>query len=211
MVAAIRHDQPWVERSIPKVGEHEMELPTTVGRAGAAMSEAAPAGSRELVERSPAAVAVPEMTRRVHLRALSHVAVQIADLPRAERFYAEFLNMELVGRARRGARGEFEAVNGDYRWDEAMRDGTPADVSFMRNGPVMLALQRVGRGARIERGVVDHIAVGVDATTFATLKAEALVRPLTVLASTDTTFTFRDPFGLVWELMIEGSVSPYSR
>src|SRR5918998_1335625 len=25
MVAAIRRDQPWVERSIPKVGEHELD------------------------------------------------------------------------------------------------------------------------------------------------------------------------------------------
>ena len=68
----------------------------------------------------------------------------------------------------------------------------------------------MGRGARLERGVVDHVPIRVDATTFATLKAEALVRPLTVLASTDTSFTFRDPFGLVWELMIEGTVSRFS-
>jgi catechol 2,3-dioxygenase-like lactoylglutathione lyase family enzyme len=156
---------------------------------------------------SPDTVAIPDMMRKVHLRALSHVAVQVNDLPKAERFYADFLQMDVIGRARRGERGEIEMVNGDFQWDEAIRAGRPADVTFMRNGSVTLALQRAGRGARIEPGVVDHLSIGVDATTFSTLKAEALLRPLTVLATTATTFTIRDPFGVVWELMIESSAS----
>ena len=218
MVAAIRRDQPWVERSIPKVGEHVDESTTAFtegaglrGRQDVAIDAAggnAPAAGAEM-DRSwvaPGAVAVPEMGRTVHFRGLNHIAVQIADLPKAERFYADFFGMAVLGRARRGERGAFEGVDGDYRWDEAMRNGTPADVTFVGNGPVTLALHRAGRGARLEPGIVDHLSVAVDATTFATLKGEALLRPLTVLASADTSFTFRDPFGLVWELTVHGSV-----
>ena len=218
MVAAIRRDQPWVERSIPKVGEH-VEESTTAFTEGAGLREGrdvaidaaggnAPAAGAGL-DRSwvaPAALAVPEMGRTVHFRGLNHIAVQVADLAKAERFYADFFGMQLLGRARRGERGAYLAVDGDYRWDEAMRTGTEADVAFMDNGPVRLALHRAGRGARLERGIVDHLSVAVDAMTFTTLKGEALLRPLTVLTSTDTSFSFRDPFGLVWELTVHGSV-----
>ena len=218
MVAAIRRDQPWVERSIPKVGEHVQES-TTAFTQGAGLREGedlaidaaggnAPAAGAELDASwgAPAAVAVPDMGRTVHFRALNHIAVQIMDLAKAERFYADFFGMELLGRARRGEGGAYEAIDGDYGWDEAMRAGTPADVTFMANGPVTLALHRAGRGARLERGIVDHLSVAVDATTFSTLKGEALLRPMTVLASTDTAFTFRDPFDLVWELTVHASV-----
>jgi len=220
MVAAIRRDQPWVDRSIPKVGEHE---PPEAGSGpgltqGAGLREGqataidaaggnapAVAAERDASWVAPGAVAMTEMARSVQLRRINQVAVQINDLPKAERFYAEFLNMQIVGRARRGVRGEYTALNGDYRWDEAMRAGAPADVTFVANGPVRLALLRAGRGARLDRGVIDHISVAVDARTFAALRGEALVRPLTILGQTDTSFVFRDPFNVVWELVIDSS------
>ena len=219
LVAAIRRDQPWVERSIPKVGEHVQES-TTAFTEGAGLREGgdvavdaaggnAPAAGAELNAswRAPAAVAVPEMGRKVHFRALNHIAVQVMDLAKAERFYADFLGMELLGRARRAESGAYEAVDGDYGWDEAMRAGTPADVTIMANGPVALALHRAGRGARLGHGIVEHLSVAVDARTFSILKGEALLRPLTVVASTDTSFTFRDPFDLVWEVTVHSSAS----
>ena len=38
MVAAIRRDQPWVERTIPKIGRHEVICPSSAGRVGAALT-----------------------------------------------------------------------------------------------------------------------------------------------------------------------------
>jgi catechol 2,3-dioxygenase-like lactoylglutathione lyase family enzyme len=218
MVAAIRRDQPWVERSIPKVGEHEPPETGGVARydegerrleqeaAIDATGANAPAAGAALDRSWVAPGAMPEMTREVQLRGLNHISVQVNDLAKAERFYGEFLNMEMLGRARRGDRGAYVPINGDYRWDAALAAGEGADVAFMGNGPVRLALHRAGRGARIERGVIDHLSVAVDARTFATVRAQALVRPLTILGSTDTSFTFRDPFNVVWELVIDASI-----
>lgn len=227
MVAAIRRDQPWVERSIPKVGDHEPPEAGTgagidqgagarEGRAGIAIdaaggnapaAPATPAAGAALDPSwvAPAATAMPEMTRAIHLRAINHVAVRVNDLAKAERFYAEFLNMEIAGRARRGERGDYFALDGDYRWDEALRAGAPADVTFMANGPVRLAVLRGGRGARLDLGVIDHVSIAVDVRTFATIRGEALVRPLTILGQTDTSFSFRDPFNVVWELVIDAT------
>lgn len=208
MVAAIRRDQPWVERSIPKVGEHEIDAVFLPDDAEAALVEA------ERIEAQSdraLAVAVPEMARHVEFRRLNHVSVQVNDLAKAERFYAEFLNMSLLARGRNSNQSRIEVLDGGYDWEDAKRHGTEADVSLMRNGPVTLALQRAGRGARLDRGLMDRLSVTVDATTFANLKGEALLRPLTIMASDDTSFSFLDPFGVVWELTVQHtSANPFA-
>ena len=208
MVAAIRRDQPWVERSIPKVGEHELDAVFLPDDAEAALAQA----ERSAARRGQAlAVAVPEMTRRVEFRRLNHISVQVNDLAKAERFYAEFLNMSLLARGRHSARSQIEVLDGGYDWDVAKRTGTEADLSLMRNGPVTLALQRAGRGARLDRGLMDRLSVTVDATTFANLKGEALLRPLTILGTTDTSFSFLDPFGVAWEMTVQHtSANPFA-
>ena len=220
MVAAIRRDQPWVERTIPKVGEHEEEDLTTEFTQGAGLREGraqdtaidaaggnAPGAGAELDSSwvAPGAVAVREPERTVRFRALNHIAVQVADLAKAEQFYSDFFDMELLGRTRRGEGGAYEPIVDGYRRDEALTTATQADVSFLGSGPITLALHRAGRGARMERGIVDHLSVAVDAITFTNLKGEVLMRPLTVLRSSDAAFAFRDHFGLVWEVTVRGT------
>lgn len=202
MVAAIRRDQPWVERSIPKVGDHEIDavfLPDDAERALELDKRV------ERQERRGLAVDAPqsELARHVEFKRFNHVSVQVNDLAKAERFYGEFLNMELLGRGRTTDEGQFEVLDGGFSWEEARRTGTEADVSIVRNGPVTLALQRAGGGARLDRGVIERLSVTVDATTFANLKGEALMRPLTILATSNNSFSFLDPFGVVWEMTVQ--------
>ena len=217
MVAAIRRDQPWVERSIPKIGDHEepegvpaaprddgsgiARLDTSIDAAGGNVPATGAALDRSWI--APGAVATRE--RAIRLLGLNHLALQVADLAKAERFYAEFFGMALEGRLRRGPRGGLVTVDGDYRWDDAVRTGTEADVTFLRNGPIALALHRVGRGARLDRSILNHLSVAVDAATYSTLKGEVLMRSMQTLHSADASFTFRDPFGLAWEIAIQGS------
>ncbi|MDQ3045475.1 MAG: VOC family protein [Chloroflexota bacterium] len=218
-IAAIRHDQPWVERSIPKIGEHEEETFTadftynpaqesitaeraSIDATGANAPNVAAAESRE---GGSTAVAVRDQ-RHIQIRALNHVAIWVSDLANAERFYAEFFQMELAGRARQSENG-YETVNGDYRWEEASAAGTEADIAFLSQPALTLALHRAGRGARLDRyAVIDHLSIDVDATTFMTLKGEAMLRTFEILASAETAFTFRDPFGVTWEVTVGGRV-----
>ncbi len=224
MVAAIRRDQPWVERSIPKIGDHEEEFVTSGVTEGAGLREGAardiridaaggnvPASGSALDPSwiAPAAVAAPP-ERAVLVVGVNHLAVQVGDLAKAERFYSEFFGMELLGRSRQQPRGGYARVDGDYRWDDAVRTGTEADVSFLRNGPITLALHRAGRGARLERGILDHLSIAVDVRTFATLKGEVLMRSMQTLASSDASVTFRDPFGIAWELTVRSSATAES-
>jgi catechol 2,3-dioxygenase-like lactoylglutathione lyase family enzyme len=208
MVAAIRRDQPWVERSLPKIGEHEAEGFDTEAPglerervAAATVERVVPSGS--LAPLPPEAETIHGPGRRVHIRALNHVAVRVLDLARAERFYADFFGMDLLGRTRVDAHGRVQPLDGDYRWDEAMRTGQVADVAYMRNGPVTLALQRAGRGARLERyTVLDRISLTLDGATFTRLKAEILMRGFETFAVGETSIVFRDPFAVPWELTV---------
>jgi catechol 2,3-dioxygenase-like lactoylglutathione lyase family enzyme len=226
MIAAIRRDQPWVERSIPKIGEHERDTfvttADTAAHAGASPSnEEIPIATGQynypgaggvldpFTEEPVSAHGSATITtarRQVALRALNHVAIRVSDLTKAERFYTEFFGMDVLGRARRTKRGGYEPLQGDYDPVEAVRTGTEADMTFLRSGEVTLALQRAGRGIPIARNsLLDHISVAVDATSFANLRGEILLRGLDPLEITETALTFRDPFGIVWELAMLGT------
>ena len=201
MVAAIRRDQPWVERSLPRIGDHVIEdiagsrtVSTATPASGGATSAVA------VVERQEFGAAG---RRGIIVRAVNHVAIRVLDLAKAETFYTEFFGMELVGRSRRGPGGTLVPLNGDYRWEEARANGTEADITTLRNGPLTLALQRVGRGVRLEvDSILDHVSIGVDATTFATIKGEVLMGGFVTLAVGATSVAFRDPLGLSWEVTV---------
>jgi catechol 2,3-dioxygenase-like lactoylglutathione lyase family enzyme len=205
LVAAIRRDQPWVERSIPHIGDHVDDL--TEIDDDALGDPVIPVVSAAALARPSASPALVTPERAVTIRDLNHVALRVTDLAKAERFYTEFLAMDVVGRARRLPQGGYTSLNGNYSWDEAVRTGQEADVTFLRNGPLTLALQRLGRGARLEWGLLDHISVRVDATTFINLKGQVLMRSYELLASAETAFAFRDPFGMSWEITLQGSTS----
>lgn len=213
MVAAIRRDQPWVERSLPRIGDHVLEEFKDGG--GTATVERTPAETetRRLGRATTTSATAPATatgtgtvtatTRGINVRAVNHVAVRVLDLAKAETFYTEFFGMELVGRSRRDPAGTMLPLNGDYRWDAARAAGTEADVSFVRNGPLTLALRRVGRGARLDLdSILDHLSIGVDATSFATIKGEVLMRGFVTLATAPASIAFRDPFGIPWEVTV---------
>lgn len=205
LVAAIRRDQPWVERTIPHIGDHIDEMTELDDDAlGDPVLVATPTA---VSRRSALAVADLPEEPPVVIRDLNHIALRVTDLPKAERFYVEFFSMQIVGRARQAERGGFIALNGNYSWDEAVKRGDAADVSFLRNGPLTIALQGVGRGARLEHGLLDHISIRVDATTFMDLKGQVLMRSYELLASAETAFAFRDPYGTTWEITLPGSMS----
>ncbi|MGI9254245.1 MAG: VOC family protein [Thermomicrobiales bacterium] len=209
MVAAIRQDQPWVERTLPKVGEHAeqyFETPaTTPGDPLGIRIDGA--GSNAPDVPLGLATAAPDLVRRVRLGRVNHIAVLVNDLAKAETFYQQFLDMDMIGRFRRGGLGGLELVEEGYDWTAAIHAGTPADVTFVNNGAITLALINAGRGMRLDRGPIDHISISVDGGTFDSLRGEALVRPLIVNNNTDASFRFVYPFGIGWEITREAPLS----
>ncbi len=143
-------------------------------------------------------------SRPIQLRAVNHIAIRVNDLLKAERFYTDFFGMELAGRAFRTERGGYRAVPSSYNPVRARRDDGEADVSFLESEAMTFALRRVGRGDRVEtNAVLDHISVDVDVRAFAELRAAVLLRNFDVLMLAPEALTFRDPFGVVWEVTLD--------
>lgn len=211
MVAAIRRDQPWVERTIPKIGDHVREgfdpaaaarnlgVPVAGVATGNAMSTEV--GNALRAE----GVAEVERARRVTIPALNYVAIQVADTHKAEEFYREFFDMDVVARTRNTADGVVPCPM-DYDWATAIKTEETADDVYLRNGALALGLHRVGLGARIDRSVVDRISLRVDSQTFHALKGWVMMRSFEQMGSTGASFRFRDPYGVPWEILMAGAL-----
>lgn len=209
LVAMIRKDQPWVERTIPRVGDHEPSHaragfstgagapgPGSVGGTGQALAESL-TRDVEILEAPASGFNVQE---------INYLLIQVNDLRKAEAFYQDFFAMQLLGRLRRGPDGFQVPLPRDYSWDQALQTGELADTTFLANGPLTIAVQRVGLEAIVRNGALELISIGVDARTFATVKGQVLMRPFTVLRSGVASFVFRDPFMVNWEVAVIGSV-----
>lgn len=200
MIAAIRRDQPWVERTIPKIGEHMEDEGVAEGAVVGAFTDAGLAEKHRHQKR-----------RDVVIESVNYVAIRTTNLAKAERFYTEFFDMEIMGRARMVPQRGYELLPPTYDWDEAIRTDTQADDTYLRNGPLVLTLHRVGMALPIGRDLLDRISIQVDGTTFTKLKGRVLMRSFELISSGETVFVFRDPFGVPWEVTLIGALTELVR
>jgi catechol 2,3-dioxygenase-like lactoylglutathione lyase family enzyme len=206
LVAAIRRDQPWVERSVPKIGEHERDFVTET-RLDQGEDPLVPEANRSLANPSdlaPAtmitAVELIEAEDELTVQGVDYAVIPVRELQPAERLYGDLLGLQLVQRLRQGTDG-WEELGPDYDHREAADADTEADLVFLRNGPLNVALQRAGRAARLDYSrLSSEIGIAVDPPTAARIKANVLMRGLTLLNATASAFAFRDPFGVVWDV-----------
>jgi len=204
LISAIRRDQPWVETSIPKIGEHVPQpwIGPEASR-GAAAVNAAIAGDREtFMEESIVVVEEP----RVVIESVNYLAINVPDLSKAEAFYHELFGLQVVARTKSDEEGNYRLLPADYNPVDAVLSGEVADDSFMRNGALLIALHRVGRGARLERTMIDRVSIRVDAETFNRLRGQVLMRNYEHLGGGHTYFAFRDPYGVPWEVTMAGTL-----
>jgi catechol 2,3-dioxygenase-like lactoylglutathione lyase family enzyme len=218
MVALIRRDQPWVERSIPHIGDHEPSnepagfstgpgVPVSQPVAKALVGTmAAPTNGQVFLASADGSLPDVPFEPAIKISSLNYIQIQVNDLSRAEQFYQDFFGMTLLGRVRRDQSGTMIPLPGDYSWERALQTGELADVSFLNNGPLTLAAQRIGVAIVAAQGAVNAVSLAVDARTFNRIKGEVLMRPLTVLRSGVASFVFRDPFLVNWEITVAGSV-----
>lgn len=204
LIAAIRRDQPWVERSIPKIGEHFPQpwIGPEASRGKAAMN-AAIAGDRETFMEESLVVAEES---GVVIESVNYLAINVADLPKAEAFYHNLFGLQVVARTKSDESGNYRLLSPDYDPVDAVLTDQVADDSFMRNGALLIALHRVGRGARVDRTMIDRVSIRVDAETFNRLRGQVLTRNFENLGGGHTYFAFRDPYGVPWEVTMAGAL-----
>lgn len=201
LIAAIRRDQPWVERSVPKIGEHEPEY-RQVATAALATVGTAPVASGILPAAAPIkAVDLIEADDELVVGGRSHAVIQVYELPQPERLYAELFGLEITGRMRQDADGTWQDLPPTYDHVIAVKANAEADVAFMGNDPLHVALVRAGRASLLDYSRIHNdIAVAMDLQGARRLKAIVLMRGYTLLTSAGEGFSFRDPFGVVWDI-----------
>jgi catechol 2,3-dioxygenase-like lactoylglutathione lyase family enzyme len=144
--------------------------------------------------------------RPVQIVRLNHVAVKVQELSRPEAFYTSFFGMTVFGRAYRDPDGGFQPAPDAYDHHEAARQGNEADASFLQGGPLTLVLLRAGRDALIDPNeILGQISIAVDSRSFVTIRSETLIRNFEIFYSSDIAITFRDPFGITWEVTAGGT------
>lgn len=204
LIAAIRRDQPWVERAVPKIGDHE-RVQFAVGSAGAAAQQASVAAAALAVAERPASAVVEvdyiDAEDEVNIGSTTYAVMQVMNLAHAERFYHETLGLDIVRRMRQDDRGEWQELGADYDHETASHTLTEADLSFMSSGPLNIALSRAGRAAYLDYNtVMNELHITLEPTVAARLNALVLTRNYTLLDRAGRSFTFRDPFGVVWNV-----------
>lgn len=209
VVAAIRRDQPWVERTIPKIGEHITHT-APAGTLKPAVAQAAVAPARAAVVNAPRVANVtiiatddPADHPNITVDGATMFHLPVIELFRAEQAYAEVFGLQLADRADSDGHGGYVWHNAQPGSTSDIRTNPEAGFAFLQNGALTVALDRYGRSAPISHhsNVPDPIKLMVSDESLENIKAEVLVRNWTVMDdSTPGIFVFRDSFGFTWEI-----------
>ena len=185
IVAAIRRDQPWVDHTMPMIGAHD-PLPWLSPAAQRSEEPAVPV----LALDDPASLAERYRTAP---------RVPVHNLPPAEDFYRNVLDLRVVARARRGDDGTLSVIEGHYDPKMARLKVEEADLVFLENGPLQVNLERHRRGMPMPYGL-DFEEIHTTATRehMADVKGRILMGGYNLLESTDDVLRFADPFNVVW-------------
>jgi catechol 2,3-dioxygenase-like lactoylglutathione lyase family enzyme len=128
----------------------------------------------------------------------SHMALLVTDLQNAERFYSQLFDLQVQFREARTIDG-WATLPPGAGWPEAIAAGIQLELSFLRNGALVLALERASE-MTADSGRISHLAVTVDPAAMAELKRRAAELGCQITLDHPRTLLFMDPFGIRWEL-----------
>jgi len=167
-----------------------------VAVAESALATAAPSGgSIAQVQVALSEGSLPELGTTWHL-------IRVADLAMPERDYHHLLGLTLIGRIRVEPDGSQVYLDGHYDHRNAMLTGKEATFAFMQHGPLQLVLQRVGNARPLDASaVVNEFGLAVEPEMARQIKARVLMIGYTLLVEDPNGFAFRDPYGVVWNIL----------
>lgn len=207
-VAAIRRDQPWVERTIPKIGEHVRETFATPAAPASSLAVAA-AGASAAVNSTPLVVSSSIVRAQTILsegslfeQGARYDVIRVADLAAPEHLYHNVLGLTLIGRILIGKDGSRTYLDGTYDHQTAAMGASEATLAFLTNGPLQVVLQRVGNARPIDAGAtVNEFMLAVNPAKARAIKGQVLMQGYTLLGEDANGFAFRDPFSVVWNVV----------
>ncbi len=136
---------------------------------------------------------------------MGFIHLPVLDLSKPERIYSEIFGMQVVARGNHPKNGPWQFVEPGYDIEQEAQYGTEPDFAFMQNGPLSVALERVGRGYPLGHyiRVPEPIHLLMDMESLRRVRANVMMRSWEVRDTRPDAFIFRDPFGYTWALVAQ--------
>jgi hypothetical protein len=158
----------------------------------------------------PSDAPVVPATRTLDIGGTLAFTLDVARIDRAERFYHDLFEMDIVCRAWRQDDESWDVTTEQIDWPGVLINGYYPELVVLRRPDWTLVLHGMGRGQVLKSPKVGDAEVPVSPDAMRRLRARILIKSYTVVEDTPDRFAFRDPFAVVWTLVTDESLSTRS-
>ena len=131
------------------------------------------------------------------IRGVSHVALNVANIVDAERYYCGLFELEVAFRdAQHG--GRQASLRPGVSWKTAIAKGIAPGLSSLFRGGFSLAVEQ--NAVTLADRKLNHLGLDVDGAELAAMKARLAPHGCTIVADRRDLLVFDDRFGIRWEL-----------
>lgn len=138
------------------------------------------------------------------IRAVSHIALTVADVEAAERYYCDLLGLAVAFRDVHH-NGRQASLRPGVNWATAKARGVAPGLSSLFRDGFTLALEQ---GSVAGAGALNHLGLDVDEAELTRLGRQVAAQTCQVVASRADLLVFVDAFGIRWELTTTRHGSP---
>lgn len=146
-------------------------------------------------------------TRTLEFGGSVRFVLDVARIDRAERFYHDLFEMDIVCRAWRQGDGSWEVTTEEVDWPSLLIYGDYPELVVLQRPGWTIVLHGMGRGQILKSPKVGDAIVPVPRDTLRRLRAKVLIKAYTVVDDKPDQFSFRDPYAVVWTLVLNESDS----
>jgi hypothetical protein len=155
----------------------------------------------------PAAAPVTPAMRTQDIGGTVTFVLDVARIDSAERLYHTLFEMDVVCRAWRQDDGSWEATTEEIDWNACLIRGYYPELVVLERPGWKIVLHGMGRGEVLKSPKIGDAFVPVSPATMRRLRAKILMKSYTVVQDLPDSFSFRDPFAVVWTLVPDESLS----
>lgn len=168
------------------------------------------------VEHDPLAefgIAIPDDTpvlpaeRTLEFGGTVNFVLDVARIDRAEAFYHDLFELDVVCRAWRNDDGFWEVTTEEIDWASLLIDGDYPELVVLRRPGWTIVLHGMGRGQILKSPKIGDAEVPVPIETLRRIRARVLIKAYTVVEDRPERFAFRDPYAVVWTLVLDDTAS----
>jgi catechol 2,3-dioxygenase-like lactoylglutathione lyase family enzyme len=132
---------------------------------------------------------------------IRQIAIFVANLEEAEAYYRKLFSMELIGREAQLSDGLWYSLPQDKGWEDAKEAGIKLGMVAIKNGALVLALFP----GKPQPGQLYIVGLNMNQKEIPQVRAQ-LPEEAEVWEDDTDSLTFRDRYGIIWQIYPTGTV-----